>query len=130
MKKTIGIIAALMAAGLLISGIVICVALADREEDPFPNRQHITMVIKDEFGKEWCELTEEETVTAFIELKVTPQAQSGKTSSSATPKASSANHAPTSTRKKRVSLRKPTAGRLPTQSKARTSSWAYPSRRR
>ena len=60
MKKTIGIIAALMAAGLLISGIVICVALADREEDPFPNRQHVTMVIKDEFGKEWCELTEEE----------------------------------------------------------------------
>lgn len=60
MKKTIGIIAALMAAGLLISGIVIWVALADREEDPYPNRQHVTMVIKDEFGKEWCELTEEE----------------------------------------------------------------------
>lgn len=60
MKKAVGIIAALMAAGLLIGGIVIWVALADREEDPYPNRQHVTMVIKDEFGKEWCELTEEE----------------------------------------------------------------------
>ena len=60
MKKTVGIIAALMAAALLIGVIVLCVTLANREEDPYPNRQHVTMVIKDEFGKEWCELTEEE----------------------------------------------------------------------
>ena len=60
MKKTVGIIAALMAAALLIGVIVLCVTLANREEDPYPNRQHVTMVIKDQFGKEWCELTEEE----------------------------------------------------------------------
>ena len=60
MKKTVGIIAALMAAALLIGVIVLCVALANREEDPYPNRQHVTMVIKDQFGEEWCELTEEE----------------------------------------------------------------------
>ena len=60
MKKTVGIIAAIIAAELLIGVIVLCVTLANREEDPYPNRQHVTMVIKDQFGKEWCELTEEE----------------------------------------------------------------------
>ncbi len=60
MKKTVGIIAAIIAAALLIGVIVLCVTLANREEDPYPNRQHVTMVIKDQFGKEWCELTEEE----------------------------------------------------------------------
>ena len=60
MKKTVGIIAAIIAAALLIGVIVLCVTLANREEDPNPNRQRVTMVIKDQFGKEWCELTEEE----------------------------------------------------------------------
>ena len=60
MKKTVGNIAAIIAATLLVSVIVLCVTLANREEDPYPNRQHVTMVIKDQFGKEWCELTEEE----------------------------------------------------------------------
>lgn len=55
MKKTICILTAMVAMLIAALGFVGC-----EEENPYPYRQHAAMVISDQFGQEWCELTEEE----------------------------------------------------------------------
>lgn len=55
MKKTICILTAIVAMLIAALGFVGC-----EEENPYPYRQHAAMVICDQLGQEWCELTEEE----------------------------------------------------------------------
>ena len=55
MKRTICILTAMVAMLNAALGFVGC-----EEENPYPNRQHVAMVICDQLGQEWCELTEEE----------------------------------------------------------------------
>ena len=55
MKKTICILTAMVAMLIAALGFVGC-----EEENPYPYRQHAAMVICDQLGQEWCELTEEE----------------------------------------------------------------------
>ena len=55
MKKFFSILSAFLLVGLATFGVVGCA-----EENPYPNRQHVAMLIVDQFGQEWCELTEEE----------------------------------------------------------------------
>lgn len=56
MKKYISIVIALLMMSIVTVGISGCA-----EEEPYPNRQHVAMLIVDQFGQEWCELTEEES---------------------------------------------------------------------